>query len=143
MYALRPRVLIYSLIAIASVVANILMEVLWDSLVLYTIVLLLALPFAWIRFYFSIEDNHVLYVVKWFGRDVLTRRIGPEEMEDVRFKRVGWSRRAAFIKRKKGFTIRLAVSEDTALYERLLDFAVKHDVAISKTEDYKRLEKWY
>lgn len=67
--------------------------------------------------------------------------MAPDQVEQMKFIRAGWAKKAAIIKLEKGMDIRLAVIYLEEAYEHLLEFAEKHDISIVKTNDYLTLER--
>ncbi|MGN8646656.1 hypothetical protein ACTNEO_10755 [Gracilibacillus sp. HCP3S3_G5_1] len=141
-YSLNP--LSWSTISIFLVV------ILWSqlsayfgsSLLLFLLYLLVVIVFASsIRFKFKIHVNHLVYQVLLFKKSIIKKKMAPDQVEQMKFIRAGWAKKAAIIKLEKGMDIRLAVIYLEEAYEHLLEFAEKHDISIVKTNDYLTLER--
>lgn len=127
--------------------------ILWDvlasfygrSLFLFLLVILLGIGLASIRFKFKIHDSHLVYQIMLFNKSIIKKAIYPEQINLMKFIRVGWAKKAAIIKVKKGINIRLAVLEPQKAYDHLIEFAKNYDITIVKTKDYLILErmKWF
>lgn len=111
------------------------------SLGFYFLVLLLVLVLALIRFKINIYDDHLLYEILLVNKSSVKKRVFPEEINQMKFTRVGWAKKAAIIKVNKGINIRLADLESPIAYDHLMEFAEKHDIPIVKTKDYLLLER--
>ncbi|RDW15880.1 hypothetical protein [Oceanobacillus chungangensis] len=93
------------------------------------------------RFKFKINDDHFVYRILFYNKLIFKKEIYPDQIEQLRFIRVGWAKKAAIIKIYRGKNIRLAVITQPNAYEHLLEFAEKHDISIFKTKDYLILER--
>ncbi len=107
----------------------------------YLSVLLVAVVFAFVRFRLNINDENLVYEILIFNKSIVKQRIFPEEINELKFTRVGWAKKSAKIKVNKGINVRLAVLEPPKAYDHLIEFAKKHDIAIVKTKDYLILER--
>jgi len=108
---------------------------------LYLLVLLVAVVFALIRFRFNIHDENLIYEILIFNKSIVKQWIFPKDINQLKFTRVGWAKKAAKIKVNKGINVRLAVLEPPKAYDHLIEFANKHDITIVKTKDYLILER--
>ncbi len=133
-----------------STISIFLIVILWSllsdyygsSLLLFLLYLLVVIVFASsIRFKFEIHDNHLVYQVLLFKRSINKKKMDPDQVEQMKFIRAGWAKKAAIIKLEKGMDIRLVVLYPEEAYEHLLEFARKHDISIVKTNDYLTLER--
>lgn len=132
-----------------SIFITIFIVILWDvlstyygrSFSLFLFVLLIAIGLASFRFKFTIHPEHFIYQILLFNKIILKKEIYPEQVNQLKLIRVGWAKKAAIIKMKKGINIRLSVLEPPEAYEQLIEFAEKHDIKIFKTNDYFILER--
>ena len=120
---------------------NVVVDYFGGSSSLYLLVLLVAVVFALIRFRFNIHDENLVYEILIFNKSIVKQRIFPEDINQLKFTRVGWAKKAAKIKVNKGINVRLAVLEPPKAYDHLIEFAMKHDITIVKTKDYLILER--
>jgi len=140
-YDVRPQRFSTFLILGNVTLFNILNGINGGSRVLYVLILLLATVLLLISFKFSIHKSHLVYEIVIIKKTIVSKRINPEDINYMKFIRVGWAKKAAIIKVKKGFNIRLAILEPPTAYDHLLEFAETHEVAIVKTKDYLILER--
>jgi hypothetical protein len=94
-------------------------------------------------FYYElhITANKITYTVKLFKFKIKTVELTYEDIYCVWFKRAGWARKKALIKRKKGFAIHMLSEQPHHLFNHLTDFCASQDIAIHKTSDYELLER--
>ncbi|WP_163529973.1 hypothetical protein [Halobacillus ihumii] len=71
----------------------------------------------------------------------MKKELYPSQINQLKFTRVGWSHKAAFIKVNKGIHIPLAVLEPRKAYDHLIEFGEDNDITIYKTKDYEILER--
>ena len=133
-------------------------EVLWSllplSILIITIndfskwLLIISLIFSlvifgtlFIKYKFEINEDYLTYQILFFGLPFYKTRIPPNEIIQIRFKRVGWSTKGAIIRVHKGFNIRIVNFDPDNVFKDLLDFASRKDVPYFKTKDYCILEK--
>lgn len=95
------------------------------------------------RYEFHLYENKVSFETRWIKLLVFRKRLQPEQIEKISFKRVGWSSKCAIIRVKGFFRIRLILFEPAGLYEDLERFAINHQIPIEKTKDYELLIKYY
>jgi len=139
-YKIRPQspsVMIFIFVLFMNVIVNDFGR--FSSL--FLIVLLVGIVLALIRFRFSIHDDKLVYEILILNKTIVKQRILPKDINQMKFKRVGWAKKAANINVNKGFNVRLAVLEPTIAYDHLIEFANKHDITIIKTKDYLILER--
>ena len=120
---------------------NVVADYFGGSISLYLVGLLVAVVFALIRFRFNIHDENLVYEILIFNKSIVKQKIFPEDINQLKFTRVGWAKKCAKIKVKKGINVRLAVLEPPIAYDHLIEFAKKHDITIVKTKDYLILER--
>jgi hypothetical protein len=94
-----------------------------------------------IEFRFKIDDGYLVYQLFFLAIPIFKKVVSPNQIIRMKFIRVGWVSKGAIIQVKKGFNIRVIhFSPDNILVE-LIDFANKNNIPISKTTDYRILEK--
>ncbi|MFC4022356.1 hypothetical protein ACFOUV_00830 [Oceanobacillus longus] len=120
---------------------NVLADYYGGILPLFSSILLLVILLASFRFKFIIHPDHLVYQILLFNKSVIKREIYPEQINQVKFMRVGWAKKAAIIKVNKGINIRLAVLEPQKAYDHLIEYAEIHDITIFKSKDYLILER--
>ena len=105
------------------------------------IFLIIILGLLLIKYKFEINDDCLTYQILFFGLPFYKKRIPPNEITQIRFKRVGWSSKGAIIRVHKGFNIRIVYFVPDNVFKDLLDFASRMDIPYFKTKDYCILEK--
>lgn len=140
-YDIRPQRLPTILIIGNVLLLNILININGGSSVLNILIVLLSTVFLLFSFKFTINNNHLIYEIVIINKSIVSKRINPEDINYMKFIRVGWAKKAAIIKMNKGFNIRLAILEPPKAYDHLIEFAETHEVAIVKTKDYLILER--
>ncbi|HWL11903.1 MAG TPA: hypothetical protein VNQ57_02855 [Ureibacillus sp.] len=95
---------------------------------------------ALLRFKLYIEESKLTYEITLYKLSLYKRRIAPNQIKNIKFIRVGWAQKAAIIQVKKGFNIRVINFKPT-VYPKLIAFAKKHSISITKTNEYLLLEK--
>jgi hypothetical protein len=140
-YKIRPHryPIVMTIIFVLSM--NIVVDYFGGSSSLYILVLLVAVVFALIRFKFNIHEENLVYEILLFNKSIVKQRIFPEDINQLKFSRVGWAKKAAKIKVNKGINVRLAVLEPPKAYDHLIEFAKKHDITIVKSKDFLILER--
>jgi len=111
------------------------------SIWLFLIVLLIGIGLSSFRFKFTVYAEHLMYQILLFNKSIIKKEIYPDQVNELKFIRVGWAKKAAIIKMKKGLNIRLSVLEPQDAYDHLIGFAENQGISISKTRDYKILER--
>lgn len=111
------------------------------SIWLFLIVLLIGIGLSSFRFKFTVYTEHLTYQILLFNKSIMKKEIYPDQVNELKFIRVGWAKKAAIIKMKKGLNIRLSVLKPQDAYDHLIEFAEKQDISISKTRDYQILER--
>ena len=95
---------------------------------------LLVLLFCFINYSLKIEQAYVQYSIKLFKFSLFYKAIKPNQIESVIFNRVGVFRKLALIKRKKGFSIRVAFFKPNSVYEDIERFCIEHSIPYVKEE---------
>jgi hypothetical protein len=94
-----------------------------------------------IEFRFKIDDGYLVYQLFFLAIPIFNKVVSPNQIIRMKFIRVGWVSKGAIIQVKKGFNIRVIhFSPDNILVD-LIEFANKNNIPISKTKDYRILEK--
>ncbi|RLL48463.1 hypothetical protein D8M04_04160 [Oceanobacillus piezotolerans] len=88
---------------------NVLADYYGQSLSLFLFVLLIAIWLASFRFKFTIHREHLIYQILLFNKPIIKKNIYPDQINQLKLIRVGWAKKAAIIKMKKGINIRLCV----------------------------------
>jgi hypothetical protein len=140
-YKIRPQKYPIVMTIIFVLFMNVVVDYYGGSSSLYLLFLLVAVVFALIRFRFKIHDENLVYEILIFNKSIVNQRIFPEDINQLKFTRVCWAKKAAKIKVNKGIDVRLAVLEPPNAYDHLIEFAKKHDITIVKTKDYLILER--
>ncbi len=87
-----------------------------------------------VRYQFSIEKKKLVYQILLFSKPMYKRILEPNEISEIRFKRVGWGAKAAIVKAKQGVNWRIINFEPVQVYMELANFAKENRV---KVNDYE------
>ncbi|MCG3418344.1 hypothetical protein [Oceanobacillus jordanicus] len=109
----------------------------------YSIILFTAFIFAtaFIRYSCDINEESITYHIMWMGLLLYKKRVPPNQISHIKFKRYGWVTKGAVVYTHKGFNIRLIDFKPIKLYEELDVLFDKHDIPSIKSKDYQLLEK--
>ncbi|MCD8510005.1 MAG: hypothetical protein LRY73_09160 [Bacillus sp. (in: Bacteria)] len=143
-YELWPHRLINSCMIILLVLWNI--TVLNNDGIKFMLAFLFLLAAISVRLFFNcihikitIDSDQLGYEIVLFKKSIVKKRIMPEEINLIKFKEVGWFKRAAVINVKKGMDIRIIDNNPKKVYDDLCEFGERNDIKIIKTKDYLRL----
>src|SRR5699024_12625131 len=79
------------------------------SIWLFLIVLLIGIGLSSFRFKFTVYAEHLMYQVLLFNKSIIKNEIYPNQINELKVIRVGWTNRARIIKMKLGLNLRLTV----------------------------------
>jgi len=114
----------------------------YNGLLYFLILLaLLILMSIFIQFKFIIEDSYLIYQILLFAMPIYKKVLYPNQIIQLKFKRIGWTSKGAIIRVKGGFNIRIVNFSPNNIFIKLIDFANENGISISKTKDYLILEK--
>lgn len=129
-------------ITIASALRYFIGVIVFDAIfylqILLAIFLLLSM---FIRFKFVIDDGYLKFQTILFSIPIYTKVLFPNQINQIKFKRVGWTTKCAIIQVSKGFNVRIVNFNPSNVFVDLIDFAHEKGISISKTKDYLILEK--
>lgn len=94
-----------------------------------------------IQFKFKIDDGYLVYQILFLSMPIYKKEVSPNQINRIKFKRLGWMTKGAIIQVKKGFNIRVVHFSPDNIFVNLIDFANENSISISKTKDYRILEK--
>ncbi|WP_066254348.1 hypothetical protein [Neobacillus drentensis] len=94
-----------------------------------------------IQFKFKIDDGYLVYQILFLAMPIYKKEVSPNQIIRIKFKRLGWMTKGAIIQVKKGFNIRVVHFSPDNIFVDLIDFANENSISISKTKDYRILEK--
>lgn len=89
----------------------------------------------------TIGSDQLVYELNLFKKSIVRKQIPPVQINQIKFKEVGWFKRAAVIKLNKGMDIRIINNDPKKVYDDLFEFGKRNDIKIIKTKDYLRLER--
>ncbi len=93
-----------------------------------------------IQFMFKIVDGYLIYQLFFLTIPIYKKVIYPNQIIQMKFKRVGWVTKGVIIQVKRGFNIRVVNFVPGDVFGELINFANQYNIAISKTKDYLILE---
>ncbi|MFC3041502.1 hypothetical protein ACFOGI_14735 [Virgibacillus xinjiangensis] len=99
---------------------------------------LVVLSLKW-RIWMEGESVHVRALL--FGQRVYRKMYRSDEVVEMKFLRTGWTRKAATIKVKDGWRVKIENHQPAGIFRELDDFAVRNRIPIRKTKDYHLLER--
>ncbi|WP_147628982.1 diguanylate cyclase [Oceanobacillus massiliensis] len=94
-----------------------------------------------IGFRLTIGRDTLRYEVLLMRFPVYAKEISAGQIKKIHFKRVNWSTKAAVVQLEKGMNLHIRGFTPKAAYDHLMEFAESKDLPISKTRDYRILEK--
>ncbi|WP_078380787.1 hypothetical protein [Sutcliffiella halmapala] len=103
-------------------------------------ILLILLAYL-IQFKLKIEDGFITYQILLLTISIYQKKVSPNQIIEMKFKRVGWFKKGAIIQIKKGFNMRVVNFSPDDVLEELIKFANANDILITKNEGYMALEK--
>lgn len=107
-----------------------------DAVIIIGIVAILCLHYK-----FQIDQKSLRYQIFLLSIPLYKKEVVPEQLTEVKFIRVGWMKKGAIVRTKKGFNIRVILFNPDSVYEDLEHFANENNVSVNKTKDYKILER--
>ncbi|MGM8214581.1 hypothetical protein ACLIA0_03300 [Bacillaceae bacterium W0354] len=110
----------------------------------FSIPLFILIPFATIlflimftNFKFAIENDTLRHEMFIWNIRIFKREVTPDRIQSINFKCIGWMKRCAQVKVKKGINMRIVNFEPVEVYDQLDEFASKHPhISVTKTNDY-------
>lgn len=144
------RVLVYSArtqrrvlgFLLAITVASITMINFSNGLLYFQILLVVFILLSiFIRFKFKIDDRYLTYQILFLAMPIYKKVIYPNQIIQMKFKRIGWTTKGSIIQVKKGVNIRVVNFSPNNVLIDLINFANENGISLSKTNDYLILEK--
>lgn len=138
----RFPLLLLLFLMVSSVLSSSFLNSLSIEFLVFSILLCICTFFSlFIHYECTIDSNHVSYKVLLFYWPLYKRVVSPDEMNQIKFKRVGWNTKGAIIKTKKGLPIRITHFTPEDVYTDLTNFAAEHNLSVYKTNDYLILDR--
>jgi hypothetical protein len=129
-------------ITVASALRYFIGVIVFDVLFYLQILLALFLLMSiFIRFEFVIDGGYLIFQTLFFSIPIYKKVLFPNQINQIKFIRIGWATKCAVIQVKKGFNVRITNFTPSNVFNDLIDFANNHCISISKTKDYLILEK--
>ncbi|WP_082233055.1 hypothetical protein [Halobacillus massiliensis] len=137
---INPKFISFITTFIFIVLANILSDEFgWLMTILLLLPLLVLL--SAIQSTFLINRDYLVHQTFLFKWPILRRTVYPEQVQSIKFVRIGWAQKAAVIKMKNSRNIRLGVLARTEGYDHLVRFGEGNNINVIKTKDYLTLER--
>lgn len=105
------------------------------------VVIIFILLCLFIKFEFKIIESSISFKIFLFGIRIYRKKLQPEEINGIKFKRVGWNKKCVIVQADKGFNLRIINFYPENIYDEIFDYANQHDIAVVKTKDYLILER--
>jgi len=129
-------------ITVASALRDSIGDIVFDLIFYLKILLALFLLLSiFIRFIFVIDDGYLIFQTLFFSIPIFKKVLFPNQINQIKFKRVGWANKCAIIQVNKGFDVQIINFKPSNVFIDLNDFAIEKGISISKTKDYLILEK--
>ena len=129
-------------ITVASTLRYFIGDIVFDVIFYLQILLALFLFLSiFIRFKFVIDDGCLTFQTLFFSIPIYKKALFPNQINQIKFKRIGWAAKCAIIQAKKGFNVRIVNFTPSNVFVDLIDFSNEKGISISKTKDYLILEK--
>ena len=94
-----------------------------------------------LHYKFQIDEKSLSYQIFLLSIPIYKKVVVSEEITEIKFIRVGWAKKGAIVRIKKGFNIRVILFNPDSVCEDLEHFAIENNVSVNKTRDYKILER--
>lgn len=128
-------------ITVASALRYFIGVIVFDAIFYLQILLALFLLLSiFIRFKFVIDGGYLTFQTLFFLIPIYTKVLFPNQINQIKFKRVGWATKCAIIQVNKGFNVRIVNFKPGKVFVDLIDFANEKGISISKTKDYLIME---
>lgn len=90
---------------------------------------------------FIISQDKLDYVIRIYHYKVFHKKLSPDDIDKIVFKRYGWVTKGASIKVQKGLNLRIVQFIPKDVMHDLENFALHNNVSFSKSKDYLLLER--
>ena len=94
-----------------------------------------------LHYKFQINEKSLSYQIFLLSIPLYKKEIVPKQITEIKFIRVGWMKKGAIVRTKKGFNIRVIYFNPDSICVDLEHFANENSVTVNKTRDYKILER--
>ncbi|MBD8034880.1 hypothetical protein [Solibacillus merdavium] len=131
----RQLILSLAFLGLAVSIASI-PSVKWVSLTVF----IFGVCNAFVTYQVVINKHTIRYTIKLFGLKIYNKKIIHTDVEKITFKRIGWNSKLAFIKVRKGLSIRIGYFKPNDVYKDLIVFCEENEIPYKKTKDYKIIE---
>ncbi|MFJ7950667.1 diguanylate cyclase [Lysinibacillus sp. NPDC096418] len=122
----------------------ILVPVRWGETLFWMFTILIALTcmlMYFLKYEFDINEQTLLYRIQLFTFTIYEKQVNAQDVRMIHFKRISWYTRIAIVKLNKGWNLRISLFRPDTVLEELERYAERNNISISKTKDYKILEK--
>jgi hypothetical protein len=92
---------------------------------------------VFITYKFRIDEGSITYQILLFTLPIYKKVVYPDQIIQVRFKRVGWGTKGAIIQIEKGLNIRIILFVPETIFEELETFAIENSIAVSGTNRWR------
>ena len=96
---------------------------------------LFILATIFMNFKFKIAKGSLTFKILLLTYTVYKKEVNYKQIERITFKRIGWGKKCAIVKNKKGFNC-ISNFYPAEINNDLIDFANEYNIPISKTKDY-------
>ncbi|KOS69341.1 hypothetical protein AEA09_12735 [Lysinibacillus contaminans] len=109
-----------------------------------TLVVLLALfcvLLLFVKYEFEIDEQTLRYRIKFLNFLMYEKQVNAQDVQAIHFKCAGWTTQLAIVKLHKGWNIRIMLFSPLEVFYQLKMYAKRNNIEMSRTKDYKTLEK--
>ena len=94
-----------------------------------------------LHYKFQIDKKSLRYQIFLLSIPIYEKEVAPEQINEIKFIRVGWAKKGAIVRLEKGLNIRVILFSLDTVCDDLEHFANENNVSVNKTRDYKILER--
>lgn len=113
----------------------------WINFFGFSITLLIALSIL-INYELKIEEDKITYTIYLYHLKIYQKRVTPEQIKQLRLKRLGWTSKGAIIQVHQGMNLRVINFMPHDFDDELTKFANRHSIAIWRNKDYELVKRF-
>lgn len=96
-----------------------------------------------LQFHLRIDKNQLEYKISLYKFTFYRKKLAPEQIDKIKFVRIGWTTKDAVIKPKQGLNFRVSHFYNEPIIYNLEEFASENNIEVVKTRDFRILERYY
>ncbi|MFS0673509.1 hypothetical protein [Ornithinibacillus sp. 179-J 7C1 HS] len=114
--------------------------IIYYQIYLITIIVFILLC-LFIQFKIKIIESSITFEIFLFRMRVYRKKLQPEQIIGIKFKRIGWNKKCVIVQSAEGFNLRIMNFHPETIYDEIFAYADKYGIAVVKTKDYLILER--